>query len=127
MPIHTSRYRFEYRLLDWCEALSRGLTGGRTSFFAGLRDDGSLRRLYFARSDEPFEGERKLKLADIYPSWLLYTPAEEAGSGYLEWLALPRDVAERWLGRAIEASDLVDVRTGSARADWPTDWRVHLG
>jgi hypothetical protein len=126
MPLHTSRFRFEYRVLDWCEALSRGLCGQRASFFVGMRDDGTPRRLYFGRADEPLEGERKTRLAEAYTSWLLYMPADEPGTGYLEWLGLPRAVAERWLGRGLEPSDLVDVRTGAARADWPADWRVHL-
>ncbi len=126
MPAHTSRYRFEYRLLDWCEALSTGLCGARSSFFVGLREDGTPRRLYFAPPEEPLEGDRKTKLAAAYASWFLYVPAEEPGMGYLEWLGVPRNVAERWLLRDIEASDLVDVRTGTTRQDWPSDWRVHL-
>ncbi len=127
MPASTARYRFEFRLFDWAEATSRDLTGSRRAFFVGLRDDGSPRRLYFAKSGTPFDGDRKVKLAETHSRWFLYSPYDDSGTGYLEWLDLPRGVAEVWLKRKLEATDFLDVRSTSARDGWPDNWRVIIG
>lgn len=120
----TARYRFEFRLLDWCEGFSRSLAGNRAAFFLGLRPDGTVRRVYLSRPGEPFEGERKAAAIEAHPSWLLYTPYEAPGTGYLEWMELGRDPVERWLKSKLEPSDLLDVRSTAAPIPWPATWRV---
>lgn len=125
MPTSTTRYRFEFRLHDWAERLSLSLCGRRCAFFVGMREDGSLRRVYFAPPEEPFDGPQKAQLAEAYPRWFLYVPYEEAeGSAYLEWLGIERKIAERWLGRGLDAADFLDVRSTGARDQWPESWRV---
>lgn len=124
MSIATARFRFEFRLLSWAEAFSRDLCGNRCSFFVGLRSDGTLRRVYLAAPGQQFDGARKARLAESYGAWFLYSPYEAPGAGYVEWLALPREVAERWLKRPLEAADFLDVRTTTARDGWPDSWRV---
>lgn len=124
MPTSTTRYRFEFRLHEWAERFSTGLCGTRTAFFVGLRDDGSIRRVYFAVPGTPFDGANKAALAEAYPRWFLYLPYDEDGSAYLEWLGVGRSQAERWLGRRFEAADFMDVRSSGERDEWPESWRV---
>ena len=124
MATSTARYRFEFRLLEWAETFSRKLAGSRNSVFVGMRDDASIRRIYMARAGTSFDGDRKSTLVEAHPRWLLYTPYDEAGTGYLEWFALPQSVAERWIGRPLEMADFLDVRSSSTRNDWPETWRV---
>ena len=127
MPTSTARYRFEFRLLDWAEAMSRDVVGSRRAFFIGFRDDGSPRRVYFASKGTPFDGERKERLAETHGRWFLYNPYDDAGTGYLEWLEMPRSAAETWLKRKLETTDFLDVRSTSAREGWPENWRVIIG
>ena len=124
MPTSTSRYRFEYRLLEWAESLCRDLHGGRSGLFVGLRSDGTVRRIVFAAPDERLEGERKAKLTTGADSWFLFAPYDEPGTGYLEWLDLPATTVERWLRRPLEVVDFQDVRTGTPLGQWPPGWRV---
>jgi hypothetical protein len=127
LPPSTARYRFEFRLFDWAETTSRDLTGSRRAFFVGFRDEGSVRRMYFAQSGTPFDGDRKAKLAETHGRWFLYSPYDDAGTGYLEWLDLPQSAVEIWLKRTLEATDFLDVRSTSARDGWPENWRVIVG
>ena len=127
MANSTARYRFEFRVFDWAENLSRSLTGGRRAFFIGLRSDGSIRRIYFARPRQSFDGERKEALAESHSMWLLFSPHEEPGAGYVEWLNLGQPVAERWLARCLDPADFMDVRSDVGRDGWPTNWRVIIG
>jgi hypothetical protein len=127
MSSSTARYRFEFRLFDWAEAYSRDMCGERRAFFIGIREDGSPRRVYFARQDDQFDGERKAALAESHPVWILFGPADDRGSGYLEWYGLEKDVAERWVKRPFEATDFIDVRASGGRDGWPTSWRVLVG
>lgn len=127
MPTSTARYRFEFRLLEWAETMGLTLCGDRRAMFVGLRPDGAVRRVYFAPNGESFEGGRKSALAETHAHWFLYTPHAEPGSGYLEWFALDRRVAERWLQRKLDPEDFLDVRGTGSRDDWPLTWRVILG
>ena len=90
MSNSTVRYRFEHRLHDWAAQFAQQLTGAPCGFFVGLRDDGSVRRVYLAHPDRPLDGEQKQLLAQRHPSWFLYFPYPEEGRGYLEWLGLPQ-------------------------------------
>ncbi len=126
MPTSTARHRFEFRMLEWAETLSKSLCGERRAMFVGLRADGAVRRVYFAVGDETYEGERKNALAESHANWFLFTPHGETGSGYLEWFELDRRIAERWVGRKLVPEDFLDVRGTGARADWPTSWRVMI-
>lgn len=125
MTMGTARFRFEYRLLGWAEGLSRQLNGDLRGTFVGLRDNGAVRRVYFAPAGEAFEGPRKVSLAETYPRWFLYQPGADVGSGYLEWFGVQRPVAERWLGQLLGRDDFVDVRADGAR-EWPDAWRVRV-
>mgnify|MGYP001359797592 CR=1 FL=1 len=127
MPTSTARYRFEFRMFDWVQGLSRSLCGTRTSLFIGIRKDGSMRRIYFARPTKGFDGDQKSTLAESHPAWLLYQPYEELGSGYLEWFGLDRKIAERWLSDNLTEADFLDVRSKDSRDDWPSAWRVIVG
>jgi hypothetical protein len=124
MPTSTSRYRFEYRLHDWAEKYVLTLAGHRTAYFVGMREDGTIRRVYVAPQGDPFDGATKAQLAEAHPKWFLYVPYDEDGSAYIEWLGLERRTVERWLGRRLEAIDFMDVRTTGTREDWPESWRV---
>lgn len=127
MPTSTARYRFEFRILDWAETFGRGLCGTRCSFFIGLREDGTVRRVYLAPPGDRLDGGKKAALADAYSAWFLYSPYEASGTGYVEWLSLPREVVERWLQRPLEGPDFLDVRTTTSRDEWPVSWRVIVG
>lgn len=127
MATSTAKYRFEFRLFDWAEQFSIQLCGDRRSFFIGMREDGSVRRIYFARKDDPFDGARKATLAESHPVWFLYAPYSDVGSGYVEWYELDRPTAERWLGVELDASDFQDVRSLGSRDDWPRAWRMIIG
>lgn len=127
MPVSTVRYRFEYRLFDWAEGHVRELGGERVAFFVALREDGTLRRTYYAAPGRPWDGEQKTSMAQAHPRWFLFVPEEEPGRGYLEWSELPVAVARRWLGRPVLATDLQDVRGGEALDHWPESWRVVVG
>lgn len=122
----SARHRFEYLLFDWAENFSRALCGVRCGFFLAVRDEGTPRRIYFASPAGPeVDGEQKNKLAMLYPRWFVYTPGDEAGAGYLEWFDLERAVVERWIGRTLEPTDFLDVRTTASR-DWPSRWRISV-
>ncbi len=123
----TARYRFEFRMLEWCERTSRSLCGERRAMFVGVRPDGAVRRIYFAPAEQSFEGTRKTALTDTNEHWLLYNPYGEPGSGYVEWFALDRKVAERWLEHVLQVEDFIDVRSPTARNEWPASWRVIVG
>src|SRR3990172_5430015 len=122
MPTSTARFCFEFRLFDWAEGLSRRLAGGRQPMFVGIRADQSLRRIYFARPGESFDGDAKNKLVEAHPVWFQYAPYPELGAGYLEWFALESPTAERWLESSIGPEDLLDVRASGNRATWPKSW-----
>jgi len=123
MSTSTARYRFEHRLHDWASTWIMALAGRRCGFFVGLRDDGSVRRVYVAHPDRPLGGEDKQALAEQYDSWFFYLPHDDAGGAYVEWLALPREVAEVWLARSLDATDFIDVRSTGARDGFPESWR----
>lgn len=124
MPASTTRYRFEYRVNDWATRFSISLCGRRSAFFVGLREDGSVRRIYFAPRGEEFDGAQKVQLAEAHPRWLLFQPYDEDNSAYLEWLGVDRPTMECWLGRRLEPGDFMDVRSTGTRDDWPDAWRV---
>jgi hypothetical protein len=128
MPTTTARYPFETRALSWAEEFARGLAGTRVGFLVALREDRTIRRVYVSPPGEPFEGERKQRVAEGYRSWLVYSPYDAPGTGYLEWLSLPRPVAERWLG-PLDPADFVASRPGgpASRDGWPESWRVLVG
>jgi len=114
-------------MLEWCERTSRALCGERRPMFVGVRDDGAVRRVYFGADGQPYEGVRKTALTENNEHWLLYNPYGEPGTGYVEWFALERRVAERWIEHTLQAEDYIDVRSTSAREDWPASWRVIVG
>ena len=122
----TARYRFEFLLFEWAEGLSKDLCGDSRCFFLGLRNDGSVRRIYFARPQAPFSDDRKRVLADGHLQWFLYHPHGDKGPGYVEWYDLELPVAERWIKRRLERTDYEDVRGGGALHAWPSSWRVIL-
>lgn len=120
----TARYPFEFRLLDWAEQFSLQISGARRAFFVGLREDGSVRRLYSSKPHEVYDGERKHTMARSHSVWFLYVPHDEKGSGYVEWYELDPGIVERWTARPLSPEDFADVRGGSAREGWPSSWRV---
>ena len=124
MTTTTSRYRFEFRVNDWASKWSLQLAGQRVAIFIGLRPDGTIRRVYVSPPNRPISGEQKALLGQEYTSWLIYLPYEQDGAAYIEWLALPQPVIERWLGRVFEPADFIDVRTTGSRDGWPDSWRV---
>jgi hypothetical protein len=123
----TSRYRFEYRIQDWASSWSTQLVGHRVAFFVAFRRDGSVRRVYVAPVDRPFDGAQKAALGQEYATWFLYLPYDSEGTAYLEWLNLPRATIERWIGRTLLSDDFLDVRATGCRDDWPESWRVIVG
>ena len=120
----TARFRFEYHLFAWAENLSISLCGMPRGFFVGLREDGSVRRVYLGPEGFTLDGERKQTLADTYTSWMMYQPYGERGSGYIEWLEVSERNARQWLGRELEDRDFLDVRGKGQLDGWPTSWRV---
>lgn len=122
----TARYRFEFRLFEWAEGLCVDLCGETRCFFAGLRPDGSVRRIYVARSGAPFSTERKRMLVEGHIGWFLYHPIAPRGAGYVEWYDLDVTVAERWIKQRLVPADFEDVRGSGALHAWPTSWRVIL-
>jgi hypothetical protein len=122
----TARYRFEFRLLAWAESMSRELCGSRRSFFVGIREDGSPRRVYLARRGVEIDGARKAALAETHSRWFHYSPHEVTGTGYLEWLGLPETTATTWLKDPLEPADFVDVRSTDIREGWPEAWRARV-
>jgi hypothetical protein len=122
----TCRYPFEVLVESWAARWSTQLVGARAAFFVGLRDDGSVRRVYTSRADRPLTGEQKQLLGQEYRRWMLYLPYEQPGMAYLEWLDLPREAAERWIGRPFAPNDFTDAH-GASREEWPTSWRVIVG
>jgi hypothetical protein len=127
MTTSTARYRFEYRIFDWAERFSGQICGNRRAFFIGLRQDGSVRRVYFAQGGDPFDGKRKDALAAAYSTWFLYSPYSDQGSGYVEWFELDLEVVERWLQAILDATDFADVRSTGSRDGWPRSWRMIVG
>jgi len=122
----TARYRFEFQLFEWADRLSRELCGDSRCFFVGLRPDGAVRRIYFARAGAPFSSERKRVLVEGHLGWFLYHPVEHRSPGYVEWYDLEAVNAERWLGQSLTPDDFEDVRGGGTLHAWPTSWRVIL-
>lgn len=120
----TARYRFEYRLFDWAEDHVRSLCGERTAFFIALRQDGTLRRVYFAAPFRPWDQEQKDSMVASSPRWLLFVPAEEPGKGYIEWCEIPIATVRRWLGREVLEVDFQSVTGAEALRHWPDSWRV---
>lgn len=124
MTTNSARYRFEFRMFKWAEALSRQLCGARRPLFIAIRVDGAVRRVYCAPTASPWDPEQKQTLSESHASWLYYCPFEEQATGYLEWHELAREVAERLLDKPFERTDFHDVRTTSARDQWPGSWQV---
>lgn len=122
----TARYRFEFRLFEWAENLTRDLCGDSRCFFIGLRPEGAARRIYFARAGAPFSAERKRVLVDGHLSWFLFHPVEHRSPGYVEWYDLDAPVVERWTRQTLAPSDFDDVRGSGSLHAWPTSWRVIL-
>jgi len=123
----TSRYRFEFRIQDWAASWILRLTGTRAGFFVAFRTDGSVRRVYVASPERPFDGQQKAALGQEYRSWFLYLPYEDERGAYVEWLNLGRETVERWMGRELSPEDFIDVRTTGCRDGWPDSWRVIVG
>lgn len=121
--MNPARCRFEYRLLQWAEEMSFRWNGDRRAMFVGLRDDGGVRRVYFAPAAESFDGDRRAALAQTYRRWFSYAPGPEAGTGALAWSGVAQPLAERWIGAALGREDFVDVRDGGPRP-WPEAWQV---
>ncbi len=127
MSTTTSRYRFEFRIQDWAASWILRLTGVRAGFFVAFRADGSVRRVYVASPERPFDGQQKVALGQEYRSWFLYLPYEDERGAYVEWLNLERETVERWIGRELSPEDFIDVRTTGCRDGWPESWRVIVG
>lgn len=124
MPTSTARYRFEFAMLEWATRFVVGLATERCAFFVGLRDDGTVRRVYVAPPGTGFDAGQQESLKESHTRWLLYMPYEESQSGYLEWLNLDQKIAAQWLQRRLQSSDFQDVRGGGDRERWPESWRV---
>ena len=124
MPTSTARYRFEFQIYEWADAWSRALTGERSAVFIGFRDDGTVRRIYVAPPEQPFDGSQKTTLAESYTRWFYFSPYDEEGTGYIEWLNLPLSVPKNWLGKSFSDADFLDMRSDGARDGWPESWRA---
>lgn len=120
----TTRYAFEPTVAAWAERFSTGICGEPTAFFLGLRQDGSVRRAYFALPGQPFDAAQKTSLADAHERWLLYLPHDDGI--YLEWLGVGAELVGRWIGRPLGADDLRELDGPGARDAWPDHWRVLL-
>ena len=127
MTTTTSRYRFEFRIQDWAASWIERLVGHRVAFFVAFRRDGTVRRVYIAPPDRPFDGAQKAALGQEYSMWFLYLPYDDEGAAYVEWLSLERATIERWVGRELTPEDFIDVRTTGCRDGWPESWRVIVG
>ena len=113
-------------MASWARKFSIQMTGRACSFFVGFRPDGTLRRVYFELPEVDLMGERKAALADMYTRWFLFAVDEqERAIGYVEWLDLPQNTAERWIGRSLGDEDFTE--SGHRLDGWPTHWRVIVG
>lgn len=119
----TARYPFEHHLHAWARRWVQGLCGRTCGVFIGLREDGSVRRVYLAHPERELSGEEKQALVSRYNHWFLYHPYEDGGA-YLEWFSLSQRWPETWLQRALEADDFLDGDSGGRREGWPESWRV---
>lgn len=127
MPRPTDRFPFEKVLADWALDFTRNLTGKRLPFFVGLRDDGTVRRVYLSPPSQAFDAARKTTLAESYSGWILFAPYDDGPELYLEWLGLQQDRAEVWLGRPLTDDDLQPTDGSAPLSAWPTAWRVIVG
>ena len=126
MSQSTARFRFEFRILKWSEGFIGRLSGSRTSFFIGLREDGSIRRVYVSHGSLGFESMARQQLIDSYPRWFLYEPQVELECATVEWMGLSAECAERWLGEPLDGGDFQDVRHEGSLQGWPESWRVRF-
>ena len=114
MSQSTARFRFEFRILKWSEG------------FIGLREDGSIRRVYVSHGSLGFESMARQQLIDSYPRWFLYEPQVELECATVEWMGLSAECAERWLGEPLDGGDFQDVRHEGSLQGWPESWRVRF-
>ncbi len=89
MSSSTARFRFELHLFDWVERQVCRWNGERSGCFIAFRDDGSLRRIYFASPFQPWDADQRARMVAAHERWMLYLPGACSGQGYLEWSDLP--------------------------------------
>ena len=124
MPTSTSRFRFEFEMDAWARRFIVPLAGDECAFFVALRNDGSVRRLYIAQPGRAFSPEQKARMTSQNPRWFLFVPYFDEGAAFLEWQKVDQESAERWVGRAFERDDFLDVRASGSRERFPETWRV---
>lgn len=124
MPTSTSRYRFEYEMDRWARRFIVPFAGEECAFLVALRESGSVRRVYVAPPGRAFGPEQKDRMTTDNHAWFLFVPYHDGSSTFMEWQGLDRATVERWLGRAFDPDDFLDVRTTGRSDGFPTHWRV---
>jgi hypothetical protein len=122
MPHSTSRYRFEWKVLDWASRLSTALTGHpHYPFLVLFTPDGQLRQIHLGDAPERHDDAVWQRLRAAAPAWLAYDPFEGPEYTYLQWQDVPKATFERLLGATFTTEDLTAADQG---IEFPATWGV---
>ncbi len=122
MPHATSKYPFEWKILDWAARLSQQLEGHpHYPFLMLFRAEGGVAEIHFGEAPEQHDDRRWQELMAATPSWFAYDPFEGPEYTFLHWQQVPRAVFERLLGAAFVPADFT---SGNESIEFPSTWSV---
>jgi hypothetical protein len=122
LPRATSKYGFEWKILQWASSLSRTFTGHpHFPFLVLMNTDGVADRLVFGSGPEQHDEAHWRQLQDTAPAWMAYDPFEGPVYQYLSWKGIDQRTVERLIGTSLLPQDFTAAGVTIA---FPENWGV---
>jgi hypothetical protein len=107
VPHATSKYGFEWKILEWASKLSGAFTGSpHFPFLVLLNAAGAAERVVFGSAPETHDAQEWTSLCEGASAWLAYDPFDGPVYTYLSWDGLDQPTMERLVGSAFGPQDL---------------------
>ena len=129
MPHTTQAYPFEWKVLDFAQALSARLAGKRfVSFLMVFDDKGSVRTVQLERPENGWHDLTK-RLDESGSAYLFYDPFDAPEYTWLSWRQTDRSTMERLIEHHFDNVDFVKTPRAPSRAPdlevpnlYPVSW-----
>ena len=122
MPRATSKYPFEWKILQAASHLSSGLAGHEyLPFLILLSPEGQTRQILFGDSPERKDVAVWDPLMQAARAWFMYDPFDGPVYTYIAWQQVSQRTLERILRITFEETDFT---ASDGRLSFPLSWNV---